>query len=194
VLTEFEKRSFYFLTWTLLFYVSRQLDNLPRPISPDAIQFGPDAQWAKLRDALYDNPTLFDRYADANPEGLPAELLDEVRSWRHFLRSDFVYYKSIAKHAVFLEGKPPYLAYGVLAPNKPIEQVLGRQPPVPVSTVLLPFRGRIVYDGRIASWPVDLGPGIRAVLADSYRKTVAQRGVVTSLPRILLHLDEDRPR
>lgn len=192
MLTEFEKRAFYFLNWTLLFYVSRQLEILPLPESPDAIQFGPDAQWMKLRDALYDNPALFGRYADDNPEGLPDELLDEVRSWRHFLRSDFIYYKSIAKHAVFLDGKPPHLAYGVLAPNKPIEQVLDRQPPVPVQAVLLPFRGRIVYDGRLSSWPIELGPGLRAALADDYRKAVAQRGVITSLPRRVLHIDEGR--
>ncbi|MFO7649805.1 MAG: hypothetical protein R6X13_00490 [bacterium] len=181
MLTEFEKRAFYFLNWTLLFYVSRQLEILPLPESPDAIQFGPEAQWMKLRNALYENPVLFERYADDNPEDLPDELLAEVRSWRHFLRSDFIFFKSLVKHAILLDGRPPHLAYGVLAPNRPLEAVLGRRPPVAVQAVLLPFRGRIVYDGLLSSWPVDFGPGIRAALNEDYRKAKAGRGIITSL-------------
>jgi hypothetical protein len=53
-----------------------------------------------------------------------------------------------------------------------------------VDTVLLPFRGRIVYDGHLAGPGMRLhfGGGIRRMLEDAYRQAKARSGIITSLP------------
>jgi hypothetical protein len=194
VLEPDDRRLFYRLLWHLLYYTGHQLEVLPRPASPAAIESGPGDQWVKLREMLYQNPALFDRYADENPDRFTEVELAEVRSWRHFLRSDFLFLKQLKHYAVFLDSADPGLVFGVVAPNKPFALVYGRRPPIAVQTVLLPFRGRIVYDGLTSSWDVTFGPGIRSALTRDYRAAKERFGVITSLPRELLHLGEGRPR
>ena len=48
--------------------------------------------------------------------------------------------------------------------------------------MLLPFQGKIVYDGLLSSHNVMFGAGSRRMLNDSYRAAKQRLGVVTSLP------------
>ena len=41
--------------------------------------------------------------------------------------------------------------------SEPFTKVIGDRLPVFVRTVLLPFQGKIVFDGFLQSWQVDLG-------------------------------------
>ena len=49
-------------------------------------------------------------------------------------------------------------------------------------TVLLPFKGMIVYDGLMSSYRISFGPGIRRRLNESFKEAKARHGIVTSLP------------
>ena len=49
-------------------------------------------------------------------------------------------------------------------------------------TVLLPFKGRIVYDGLMSSYNISFGPGIRRNLNEDFKEAKARHGIVTSLP------------
>ena len=49
-------------------------------------------------------------------------------------------------------------------------------------TVLLPFQGKIVYDGLLSSHNVMFGAGSRRMLNDSYRAVKQGLGIVASLP------------
>ena len=50
---------------------------------------------------------------------------------------------------VFLSSTEPVVAYGVVALFDPFEKVIGPYLPRMIETTLLPFKGRIVYDGEL---------------------------------------------
>ena len=77
-------------------------------------------------------------------------------------------------------GKSPQ-AYGVLGLVNPIEEFVGPNLPIYVSTVLLPLEGKIIYDGLIVPYNVFFGGGIGRDLNDSYRNVQERRGIITSL-------------
>ncbi len=181
VLSDSDRALFYRLNWHLLFYASRELEFLPRPGSPADIEHGPDKDWMRLRDGLYEHPNLFDRFTDSNPDGFPPDELAIVRSWRGFKRGEFFVWRYLKKYTVFLDDSEPGRAYGVLALNKPFQFMLGSRLPVAIEAVLLPFKNMIVYDGLFSSYKASFGPGIRRVLNDVYREAKAREGIVTSL-------------
>jgi hypothetical protein len=83
---------------------------------------------------------------------------------------------------VFLSMTDPAIAYGVLALWQPFEELTGPYLPVLTETVLLPFKGMIVYDGLMSSYRISFGPGIRRRLNESFKEAKARHGIVTSLP------------
>jgi hypothetical protein len=68
---------------------------------------------------------------------------------------------------VFLTTTDPAIAYGVLALSQPFEDLIGPHLPVLTRTVVLPFKGVIVYDGLMSSYNISFGPGIRRGLNES---------------------------
>ncbi len=73
-------------------------------------------------------------------------------------------------------------AYGVIAVADPIEDLLGPNLPILTRAVLLPFKGKIIYDGLLVSYRVSFGPGTRKRLNATYRHAKEVNGVITSLP------------
>ena len=59
---------------------------------------------------------------------------------------------------VFLSATEPVVAYGVVALFDPFEAVIGPYLPRMIKTTLLPFKGRIVYDGLITGYNITFGP------------------------------------
>lgn len=84
-------------------------------------------------------------------------------------------------HNVFLDEGPPARAYGVCGLHDPIEKVVGSRLPAAVEAVLLPFEGRIVYDGLMKLYSVAFGPGMRANIAAAYRAAREAGGIVTRI-------------
>lgn len=175
--------SFFRLHQTLMFFVNGRLKVLPDEIAtPDHFAALSPATRLKVRDALTANLELIDAFAAENPAHLPDDELDIVRAWRHLVAGKFYLYRELKAHAVFLSTTDPPVAYGVLALSQPFEELLGPYLPVLTDTALLPFKGRIVYDGLLTGYNVSFGPGVRRSLDEAYREAKARQGGVTSLP------------
>jgi hypothetical protein len=84
--------------------------------------------------------------------------------------------------AVFLTEEEPVVAYGVVALFDPFEALVGFTLPRLVTTTLLPFKGRIVYDGLLVGYNVTFGGGVKRRLNEEYKDAKAGGGIVTSLP------------
>ena len=69
-----------------------------------------------------------------------------------------------------------------MARKQPFEELIGPHLPVLRQTVLLPFKGRIVYDGLLTSYNVSFGPGVRRDLNEDFKTAKDRHGIVTSLP------------
>jgi hypothetical protein len=131
--------------------------------------------------ALCDHPDIMDDYLRENPDGLSAEDLGLVDGYRHALHGDFIILRHLRRHTVLVGGDDPPVAYGVIGLTEELEDVFP-DPPVMVETVLLPFRGKITFDGIIFQAPVSFGPGVRSGFEQEYRDARARFGIVMSLP------------
>jgi hypothetical protein len=50
-----------------------------------------------------------------------------------------------------------------------------------VTTVLLPFRGKIIYDGLVSGYNITFGGGIKRTLNEEYKQAKEAFGIITSL-------------
>lgn len=103
---------------------------------------------------------------------------DLLESWRAAVFGKFTVVKQLRAGAIFQgeDGKH----YQVLGPSNSVESALPGMPLL-VDTALLPFRGRIVYDGVMRTWPVVFGRGMRKRVNDEYQRARRQGLVLTSL-------------
>lgn len=176
---------FFRLHRTLMWFVNRELHVVPDVLGPEAFgRLSPDER-LDVREAFLERLDLIDAFARENPADLTDDELAVVRSWRHLVAGRFFLFRQLKRHMIVLdagdEGQEP-VAYGVLAVTETFEELVGPDLPLMVETVLLPYRGRISYDGLLGGFNVLLGPGIRRSLNDAYREAKGRRGIVTSLP------------
>ncbi len=136
----------------------------------------------EVRDALYENIELLDSFVKENPASLSSEELGIVSSWRDFVKGTFYVFRYLKSHTIFLNSESPPKAYGVLGITDAFDEIFDGVAPIMVETTLLPFKGRIIYDGLMQAYPLLFGGGIRRSINESYREAKARFGVITSLP------------
>lgn len=167
---------------TLMFFVNERLQIIPNIGSPEEFSGLSAEDRLKVRDAFLGEADLIEIFIDQNPAGLPEDELDIVLSWRNQVAGDFYIFRELKKYTVFLSTEKQPVAYGVLALTQPFEEMIGPYLPVLTKTVLLPFKGQIVYDGLLSSYRISFGPGIRRSLNESFKEAKERSGIVTTLP------------
>ena len=135
-----------------------------------------------IRDALFVHRELIDEFVRDNPANLKADDLEIAHSWKHALPGKFYVFRYLKKYTVFLtSGGSPNKAYGVLGLADPLEEVIGPHLPRLVTTVLLPFRGRIIYDGLVSGYNITFGGGVKRTLSEEYKQAKEAFGIITLL-------------
>jgi hypothetical protein len=173
---------FYRIWLALLHYVKEQQHLIPAfPASEERNGLLPLSDELYLRNALWADETLRERFLSVNPAGLSSADLAVVASWRYRRAGSFYLMRTLKKYTVFLSEDTPPRAYGVLGLSTPIEELARGPLPVLVQAVLLPFEDQIIYDGLLQWYAVVFGPGIRARLNVEYRNAQEREGVVTAL-------------
>ncbi len=183
-LSEEETEEFHELYEPLLDFADKELNVLE-----DEAESSP-AEWEeyigslrRIRDELYDNPEVFDKFIDENPESFRPGKLETIRKWKkHFLRGKFFIVRYLKKYTIFLSFEDSPKAYGVLSQTTDLEEMFQGRCPLAVEAVLLPFKGRIVYDGLIAPQPVRFGGTISEDIDADYQEAKHRFGIIESLP------------
>ncbi len=179
-----EGKLFYDLYAALLSFVNGNLQVSAERFSNSAeyTSTPPQARVA-VRDALFAHRELIDEFVKENPANLSVDQLEIVVSWKHAVVGKFYVFRYLAKHTVFLaSGSSPEKAYGVLGLADPLEEVIGPYLPRLAETVLLPFKGKIVYDGLVSGYNISFGGGIKRMLNEEYKQAKEAFGIITSLP------------
>jgi hypothetical protein len=195
LLEPYELELFFRLHRTLMFFVNQRLKVIPDKLATpeEFAALSPEVR-LKVRDTLNTNLDLIESFVDENPAHLSEDELDIVRSWRHLVTGKFYVFRELKKYTVFLSVADPAIAYGVLALSQPFEDLIGPYLPVLTQTVLLPFKGMIVYDGLMSSYNISFGPGIRRNLNQDFKEAKARHGIVTSLPMSATPLPVKAPK
>lgn len=169
---------FFDLMWSLQNFVNLKLEILPDISTVDEYQELPSSEKIKVREALYDNAELIDEYEKENPQGFGEDELAIVKSWKQFRRGKYFIERLLKKYAVFIGGEK---VYGVLALYDPFEEILAGVPlPYYVKAVLLPFKGKIIYDGLIQGYSVRFGSNYKYDLKETYMAAKQNREIIVS--------------
>jgi len=72
--------------------------------------------------------------------------------------------------------------YAVIGILSPLAECVPNALPCLASMVLLPFKGKIIYDSIIGSSNINFGSGIRGDLNETYKTSKMKFGIATSLP------------
>jgi len=180
-LPEKDLELFFKLYPALLLYANQQLNVIEGATKLDEFKGLSLEEQVEVRDALCDKPSLIDSFAAENPYKFTREELETVSGWRHHLKGTFYLVRYLKRYAVFLDENATR-AYGVQALNDSFEEILGPELPVRLEAMLLPFKGRIVYDGFMRYYNIYFGRGFRRDLNEDYQEAKHRHGVITSLP------------
>jgi len=181
-LSEENVRLFYKLHPALLFYANQEMKKSKDVSTLEEFMDLPLEEKVKIRNALYDNIDLIDSFIEENPFKFSTEETEIVRNWKNLIKGRFYLIRYLKKYAIFLDESDPSHAYGVVAISNEFEEILGSYLPILLETVLLPFKGQIIYDGFMAPYRITFGGGIRRGLNDAYREAKSRYGIITSLP------------
>lgn len=188
LLSQDDAALFFKLHRNLMHFINQRLGIVSDVLSPEEFADLPLEAIADVRKAFLDDIDLIELFVDENPAHLGENELDIVLSWRHQVSGTFYVFRQLKNHMVFLDAGDPPVAYGVVALTEPFEDVIGPYLPRMTEAVLLPFKGRIVYDGILSGYNISFGGGIKRMLNDSYRQAKERLGIVTSLPIEITHL------
>ncbi len=174
---------FFKLMWAVQFYVNSQLKLVRNVPSAEAYKTLSQEKKMKVREALYQHIDLLDTFIVENPAKLTPQELEIVASWKRFVAGDFYILKFLKRHTIFVSANDSGQVYAVLGLYDAIEDIFyGYRPPIWVRTVLLPFKGRIIYDGLFhGHLNIFFGSGIRGDLNEAYQHAKQNGRIIDSL-------------
>jgi hypothetical protein len=175
-LSEQDAKLYFDLMWALQFHVNQTLKLVPGIPTLEQYIALPVESKLKVRTALYGDKTLFDQFVQANPRHFSAEQLAIVTDWQHFVADEFYIERILKKYTIFI-GKDEKV-YGVWGLHNDFDEMFHpSQLPMYVRTTLLPFQGKIIYDGLLQGYNVRFGGGISGNLKEIYL-SAKQRGEI----------------
>lgn len=120
----------------------------------------------KVRDYLFGHIEIIDDFIEDNAHQFDRDEIDILLSWKHFVSGNFIIDRLLNKYAVFIGGEK---VYAVLALQDSFREILGGNSfPMYVTTILLPFKGQIIYDGILEPYGISFGGGMRSSVKDIY--------------------------
>ncbi len=176
-LTTKEVELFFKLMGSLQHFANQRLGIVTGIGTEEEYEVLPSSEKLRVRNALCQHPEIIDEYVRVNPEKYGEDKIEIVRSWKKFIKSgDYFIERVLKKYAVFIgENK----VYGVVGLHDEIGDVV---PFVPFycRALLLPFKGKIIYDGLLEGYKVSLGTAIKHDLKETYMAAKQQGKIIVS--------------
>ncbi|WZO96130.1 DUF6398 domain-containing protein [Isosphaeraceae bacterium EP7] len=178
-----DAEQFFRIHKSLMLFVGRRLNLIDcKYASPKSFEKLPPSQRLKVHEALLDHMDLIDAFADENPQRLVEDDIEIARSWTNLVSGEFFAFRQLKQEMIFLSADEPVLAYGVLALFDPFEVVIGPDLPRLIRTTLVPFKGKIIYDGLAIVHDISFGGGVKRILDETYKEAKARNEIIRSLP------------
>jgi hypothetical protein len=157
---------FYELMWALQFFVNQKLNILPVKTLDDYIALSAEEKF-KVREALYEGKQWIDLFVKENPEQFSEDKLLIVSKWRDFIEGEFYIERFLKKQAILISQDNR--VYGVIGLHQGFDEMIHPSNlPLLIKTVLLPFAGKIIFDGLFQGYNVYFGSGISGDLKETY--------------------------
>ena len=190
-LTSEESNLFFELMDALQFYVNTKFDFIRDINSLEEYKDIALAERIEVRDYIYDNLNIINEYIDKNPDNLSLEQLDIVEGWKEAIVGEFYIERYLKNYAVFIGDEK---VYAVLSLHSSFDEVFPRSYlPAYVKTVLLPFKGKVIYDGLMQSYNIHFGGGIKRSIKEAYMRAKQNNRIIFSLGETSALINNDKP-
>ncbi|MEK6969764.1 MAG: hypothetical protein AABW48_05025 [Nanoarchaeota archaeon] len=172
---------FYKLNWSLLFYVNQKFKVIADLKEPNFKKEKLE-NVANLHEKVHKDSSLIDSFIKENRFKLSSEELEIVKSWKKEVKSKFLVMKHGDYGTIFFEQSNNPKAYAVLSLIDDLEDMIpALYLPVMLETTLLPFKGKIIYNGLFVPYNIHFGKSIRNSFEMSFRESKSKYGILTSL-------------
>ena len=174
-----EERKLFFSNWLgLLAYVNKKhklVKGFGQPVTPVGIK--PETI-IKIKNKLWKKPEIIDEYIDSVWD-LPNDNIQILKSWKKGIAAKFLVVRHLKKHSVFLHTENHTL-YGVYGITSPIAEMIPTEClPVLLDTVLIPFKGVIIYDSVFQIKNISFGSNMRREYNQIYLGN--KKNIITTL-------------
>ena len=176
-----ECRLFYETWYGLMGFVNERMGVIKAKIKPEYPNAVSDMMVHKVREVLWEKPELIDEYISKTE--LPQEKIDILKLWRTKHKKGMLFlleYQPEYAVAIASNEKGEDRLYGIKGISNSVANTLRRDLPAQIETVLLPFKGKIIYDSFISSMPIGFGEGAKAAFREMHDKAI-RHGISTSL-------------
>ena len=99
--------------------------------------------------------------------------------FRNKISSSFIIFKCLTNYAIFIDTKDNKF-YAVKALGDPFDTFFDNFP-VNISTTIIPFKDKIIYDGFIQSSGVYYGRNMTETMNEDYKKAKLNKKILKSL-------------
>lgn len=179
-LTTFQIQRFYEIFLPLLEYVNEITETLPEH-SLKPFKNSIDEQAAgELRDALWTNAWIIDKFVKENPYKMSPENLQTAKEWNNFRYDDFILGKVLRGRGIFIPVNDAKIFYSVYPLFSPFEEILP-EIPILLRTAIIPFENVLICDGLFKAHAVSFGPGYRKMINDWYINAKELNKIKTSM-------------
>ena len=144
-----------------------------------------------VRSVLYEHPELIDAFIKKNPEGFSKEELSIVAGWKNFIKGSFMIERFLKTHTIFILDDEVYGVHGLY---ESFEEIIHRSRlPFFADVVLLPFKGKIIYDGLLYGKNIFFGGGIKRNLKETYMRAKQNNRIIVSLDHSSQTIKKQQP-
>ena len=179
ILTDTEYKEFINTHLDLLFYVGKQKKILPIDITLKKFLNKDFETKFKCRESLLADENILDEYIASNFDHLTEDQINIIVGFKKKIRSTFVIFKFLKNYTIFIDTKDNKF-YAVRALRDTFDSFFDNFP-VRVSTTLIPFKGKIIYDGFIQSTGVYYGRNITASMNEDYKEAKRSKQILTMI-------------
>ena len=117
---------------SLTYFVNQRLEIVSSFPNPEAFLDVPIVERINIRDELVNNIGLIDQFVAENPANLATDDLSIVSQWKHSVSGEFVVFRQLKKHMIFLTVENSPTAYGVLALTETFGELFGGDKPAAI--------------------------------------------------------------
>lgn len=176
-----ECRLFYETWYGLMGFVNDRKNVIKAKIKPEYPNTVSDMMIHKVREVLWEKPELIDEYISESE--LPQEKIDILKLWRTNHKKGMIFileYQQEFAVAIAPDAQGEDRLYGIKGISSSMENALRQNLPAQIETVLLPFKGKIIYDSFMSSMPIGYAEGAKAAFREMHDKAI-KHGIITSL-------------
>ena len=177
-LTEQEYNEYLKAHLGLLFFAGLTTGILPENTAYEKFLYADMQLKFQCRNAFIEDQSLLDEYLELNAAYRTAGEIDILNGFRKIIPGRFIIYNCLKDHAVFMDAKGEK-QYAVKALGDRFDELIHDFPAV-VSTAILPFKDKIIYDGFMSLEAV-VGPNITRNLKEDYKNAREQNKIIHTL-------------